>query len=703
MTRRLLVAVLLLSTLSFAQQPNDARAKLYAYIDDLAHQRLAARATEIAKIHTRSDADRRKAAVRERILRLIGGLPERRGAVAVKAFGSVSGEGFRVEKIAYESLPGFWVTADLYTPASGAGPFPAIVLAPGHGAGGKTENWSWGANFARNGILALAYDPIGQGERLQYYDVEKKASFIGNPTGEHGEANVGPMLIGDTIARYMVNDAMRGVDYLTSRKDVDGSRIGAFGCSGGGTMTAYFAALDDRVKAAAVACYFTSFKELLASNQGAQDAEQSIPHFIEEGMDFPDWAEAFAPKPYAVVSTESDMFPFAGARTTADEAKAFFKLYGADDKLQWITGPGGHGNLGPISPQILAFFTKNLKGAEPNPAFTPIRAAQTADMIVTPTGQVSTSIGGETVYSINRQRAAKVIPQLPALSSKGDVEKLQKRLRADILSLTGSMVKPGAASAAITVTGSEQRTVYHLENVSLKSDGDTTLDGVLAVGDVKLVALGGVATHPAVLILDDAMPLPEVDRLAKSGHIVMALTPRPTPVGAESIKSPYLGVFNLISLRAFLVGKTILGLRVDDVIRAVDSLVSRPDVDRNAISAYGNRASGMALLHAAVLDTRLSRVTIENILASYRMIVDQPVHRNVSEIVVPGILRHYDIGDLLTATHPRQVTLIHPQNALGETLTDADFQSLWPTVFQTARNVGAKDRIRFAQGLKDVQ
>ena len=228
----------------------------------------------------------------------------------------------------------------------------------------------------------------------------------------------------------MVNDAMRGVDYLTSRKDVDGSRIGAFGCSGGGTMTAYFAALDDRVKAAAVACYFTSFKELLASNQGAQDGEQSIPHFIEEGMDFPDWVEAFAPKPYAVVSTESDMFPFAGARTTVDEAKAFYKLYGSDDKLQWITGPGGHGNLGPISPQILAFFTKNLKGAEPNPAFTPIRAAQTSDMIVTPTGQVSTSIGGETVYSINRRRADAVIPKPSLLNNKNDIEKLQKKLPA---------------------------------------------------------------------------------------------------------------------------------------------------------------------------------------------------------------------------------------------------------------------------------
>ena len=71
-----------------------------------------------------------------------------------------------MEKVAYESLPGFWVTANLYVPANSSGRVPAIVLAPGHGAGGKSENWSWGANFARNGIVVLAYDPIGQGERM---------------------------------------------------------------------------------------------------------------------------------------------------------------------------------------------------------------------------------------------------------------------------------------------------------------------------------------------------------------------------------------------------------------------------------------------------------------------------------------------------------------------------------------------------------
>jgi cephalosporin-C deacetylase-like acetyl esterase len=637
---------------------NDARNQLHSYIDGIIRSQLEARKQTIARVQTRDAADRRKKDTREKILQLIGGLPEHSGRVAAKDFGMVSGDGFRVEKIAYESLPGFWVTADLYRPASGNGPFPAIVLAPGHGAGGKTENWSWGGNFARNGIVALAYDPIGQGERLQYYDAARKASFIGNPTGEHGEANVGPMLLGDTIARYMVNDAMRGVDYLSGRADVDSARIGAFGCSGGGTMTAYFAALDDRIKAAAVACYFTSFTELMASPQGAQDAEQSIPHFVQQGMDFPDWAEAFAPKPYAIVSTENDMFPFAGARTTVDEARRFYGLYGADDKIEWITGPGGHGNLGPISPQILAFFTKSLKGTAPDPPFTPMRLTNTADLIVTPSGQVSTSIGGETVQSINRKRAEMLIHHTAVSKSQ-----LQK----DIRQLTGSAVQAG--SGTLTVKSMEQRKGYRVETVSLKSDGDTELPGVLITPDRPGLK--------SAMLMMSSQPLPAagIEELVKANRIVLALQPRPTPVGTESIKSPYLGVFNLLSLRAFLAGKTILGIRVDDAIRALDALVARKDVNPKTIAAYGTGPMGMVLLHTAVLDSRISRLVLEDTLTSYRMIVDQPVHRNVSEVVVPGVLLHYDTSDLLDAAAPKTIVLVSPRDALGEPVTEAAYRA----------------------------
>ena len=119
---------------------------------------------------------------------------------------------------------------------------------------------------------------------------------------------------------------MRAVDYLLTRPEIDPNRIGALGCSGGGTMTALPAALDPRIAVAGVACYTTSFDTLLPT-VGPQDGEQSIPGFIAAGLDFPDWIELAAPRPYAVLSTYSDMFPFAGARTTVIEARRFYSLF----------------------------------------------------------------------------------------------------------------------------------------------------------------------------------------------------------------------------------------------------------------------------------------------------------------------------------------------------------------------------------------
>jgi len=115
----------------------DSRQKLAVYLDAIAENQLAARKQALAQIGNRADAERRKVVVREKLLGLIGGLPERKGPVAVRTFGTTAADGFRIEKI--ESLPGFWVTANLYVPSGGAGRFPAVILAPGHGAAGKVE------------------------------------------------------------------------------------------------------------------------------------------------------------------------------------------------------------------------------------------------------------------------------------------------------------------------------------------------------------------------------------------------------------------------------------------------------------------------------------------------------------------------------------------------------------------------------------
>jgi cephalosporin-C deacetylase-like acetyl esterase len=628
------LGALTLAGFLLAAESNEPRALLIRYLDSIANTHLEKRRQAIAQLHSRADVERRQVAFREKVLSLIGGLPTHSGPVAVTPFGAFSGDGYRVEKLAYESLPNFWVTANLYLP-EGFGPFPAVIIAPGHGAAGKLEDWSWGINLARNGIVALAYDPLGQGERLQYYDAERKASVVGNPTGEHGEANIPALLIGDNVERYMINDAMRGLDYLASRRDVDAGRLGAFGCSGGGTATAYLAALDPRVMAAATACYITSFEELLPSSTGVQDAEQSIPRFIENNFDLPDWVEAFAPKPYAIISTTEDMFPFAGAEKSYAEAKRIYSLFDAADKVQWFTGPGGHGNITPMGQKIMDFFTRNLKRSSVAPTFTAMKLEDRDSLRCTPTGQVATSLGGETVFSLNKKRADAIIAERAPISGK----ELQDAIRG----LASITAVPGGAPPRVDVTASEQRDGYKVETVVLHSDGGTTLPGFLAVPD-------GSGAKAAMLILGG-----DIEAFAKSGKIVLALSARPSPAGTESIKSPYLGPFNLLSLRAFLVGRTILGLRVDDAIRSMDWLCTRKDVDRSSITMLGTGPLGLVALHAAVLDSRITEVIEVDGLASYRSIVDEPLHRGVSEVVIPGVLRKYDTDDLVRAIKPRVV------------------------------------------------
>jgi cephalosporin-C deacetylase-like acetyl esterase len=637
----------------------------------------------MASITTREAAVRRQAEVRAKVLKLIGGLPERTPLNA-KVLGTTQLDGFRIEKVLFESQPGFFVTALLYVPDGASEKRAAVVMAPGHGPAGKASETSFAVAFARNGFVVLSYDPIGQGERLQYPDPEDPAkSLASRPTGEHGEAGLQPVLIGDAAARYWAWDGIRAVDYLAQRPEVNASRIGAFGCSGGGTITALTAALDQRIAATAVACYNTSFDTLLPSI-GPQDAEQSTPGFIAAGLDFPDWIELVAPRPYAAVATYSDMFPFAGARVTVAEARRFYALFdpsvtggspGVSDgkeaaiptgpalntdtankvplsaSLQFITGPGGHGALSPILGDILAFFVRNLQ-PEKDVASIKLPAANAgslpklpqAALQVTPTGQVRSSYpASETVSSLNRKRAQQLLSaKHPALHDAA----LKRAVRQAI----GATAQPGSAHfdrAALQAVSGE---------IKLNTPAGTPLRGHIAVPT-------STGKHPAVLMLvpDDIEGTGEIakknherfEQLAAQGNVVLAITPRPSYPGTDDMKSPMLGPFYLLSLRAELVGKTILGLRVDDAITAMDYLAQRTDVDGSQITAEGSGHMGTVLIHAALLDTRMAHATARDVLVSYRSLVEAPMPVGAPEDIVPGVLRRYDLPEVRSALGKR--------------------------------------------------
>ena len=681
---------------------NIGRTQLTQYLDDIAAKEAVARRATISSITTRAQAEARQREVRAKILTLIGGLPEKTSLNA-KVLGTTQADGFRIEKILYESQPNFPVTALLYLPDGKPGisnqKLPAIVVAPGHGFTGKATDYTFASTFARNGFAVLSYDPIGQGERLQYPDPsDASKTLLKASTGEHGEAGLQPTLIGDALARTFAWDGIRAVDYLTSRVEIDPSRIGAFGCSGGGTMTALLGALDARVQAIAVACYLTSFDTLLPA-LGPQDSEQSTPNFIASGLDFPDWVELAAPRPYAIISTAQDMFPYAGALATATESRRFYSLFDpasagtptnnptpgiptgptlnpdtsntipATANLQWITGIGRHGNLGPISGQIVSFFLTHLAHSDAQPILPPPSAPGTSPFAlpaslpkdalqVTPTGQVSVSYpGSETVHTLTLKRYA-TLPKPSPLT--------EPQLQQTIREVTHATIKPSDPSPINTqspaLVSPPEGDVHVRHRFTL-----ATAPSINIQAEFYRPADG---KHPVLIVLKDSLdPILEASRgdeikrfraLADAGTAVLVVAPRPSPPGIEETKASTLGPFYLTELRAELVGKTLLGLRVDDVIAAVNFTSGGTTVDPNQISAQASGHLGLVLLHAAVLDPRLKHITIDHTLESYKSLLEAPMPINAPEDILPGVLRHYDIPDLIKALGSR-VTVTNSQ------------------------------------------
>ncbi len=128
----------------------------------------------------------------------------------------------------------------------------------------------------------------------------------------------------------------------------------------------------------------------------------------------------------------------------------------------------------------------------------------------------------------------------------------------------------------------------------------------------------------------------EADRLAKAGHVVLVVTARGAG-GTEEIKASVLGDWNLLATRALLVGKTPLGLRLDDAVRAVDWLAARDAVDPKAISVYGGRDLGPTALHLGVIDDRVAwLVWADGSLTAFHMAVDQPIQRELPEVLRPA-------------------------------------------------------------------
>lgn len=562
--------------------------------------------------------------IRSKMAEMIGGLPEARGPLNAKVTGGFVRPGYRVENVVFDSLPGFRVTANLYIPTTGAGPFPAVLGVAGHSNNGKasaTYQHAW-ISLARRGYVVLAYDPPGQGERLEYYDPELGRGRVAVGTGEHIQAGLQCLLTGTAIARYFIWDGVRAFDYLTTRKEVDPKRIAVAGNSGGGTQAALLAPFEPRLAAVVSSCYMTRWKELM-DGPGPQDAEQILPGFLKAGLDFVDYVKAFAPKPFLMTSAVRDYFPIAGARATYEAAKAHYDSIDAPGRVSFFEYDDTHGWSQPRREAAYRFLDKHLKGIDAPAKEDPLETEPESLLYATPRGQLASSFGSETVFTINRGLASQMYGRRRALSLK-QPEELRKliveRLNVPAVSKVARTAPPGKATAILT-TG---------------------------------------------------VPKEDVEALRAAGFVVKTADAPAYAPGRSGYNAAYQA-----AAREWLYGRTLVGNHVAELQAAFAELRADAAVDPKRVLIWGKGNAGVAALIAAALEPEAAGVMAEQTVISWYAVTQWRMHEGMTSIIVPGVLKDFDLPDLVNLIAPRPMWLADPRTPTGARSVAVDYPPAW--------------------------
>ena len=670
------------------------REMLPNYLNRIAISLLEQRKRTVSQISAAAEVAKRKAYIRERMLSALGGLPERT-PLNPRVVGVLDRDGYRVEKVIFESQPQFYVTGNLYVPKSGQPPYPAVLFPLGHERGGK-PNPDWQhvlVSLARRGFVAFTWDTLGQGERAQFYDTDLETSKLGETgyTTEHTMIGAQCLLAGDNIARYTIWDGIRALDYLLSRREVDAARVACTGNSGGGTHTAYLSALDDRIGVAAPSCFITSWQRLLESI-GPQDAEQCLPPFLKDGLDHADFIYAFAPKPYIILSAIRDFFSISGARETYAETGHLYSLLEAPQKLAMFEADNTHGYSLPRRIAAYNWLSRWLKGSEDLAPEQEVKVEDEEVLRCTPSGQVATSLGGETVFSLNTKRVEQNKPRHVPLTNATAVAANRTEMQREVRRLIA--FEPGTSPLNVKPFGQIEGDGYVMEKFIYESEPGIIVPAVLFVPKMS------EGRKPAVVYVNDrgksaGASEGAVNQLVKRGFVVLAMDmrgcgeTRPPQNPDESNETyRYFGQYDS-AMRALLVGKTLVGMRAEDISRGVDLLASRPEVDAARIYGFGVGPGALTLLHEAVLDERIKELALVGMLDSYESVTTHRIHRNIYESLVPGALKVYDLRDLVAAIAPRPVWIVDAVDPLGKRVQTEEVRKEYARSLEAFKALGA--------------
>jgi len=300
---------------------------------------------------TKRQAEEWQKALRAKLIELIGGIPSARPPLRPVTLETRAFPGYRREKIVFDSRPGVSVLAYLLLPERAQPPAATVICVPGHGRGvddivgideqglERTDKAGYQHDFAiqvaEAGMAAVAIEPMAFGCRRDPINARQGLSRKGCEP-----AAGGALLIGETMIAWRVWDVMRTLDYVATRPELDASRVGCMGISGGGTATLFSAAVEPRLRAAMVSGYLNTFRDSIGSL--AHCIDNYVPGILN-WAEMHDIAGLIAPRPLFVESGEKDnIFPIAASIESFQHVREIYAIFQAADRVEQEVFPGEH-------------------------------------------------------------------------------------------------------------------------------------------------------------------------------------------------------------------------------------------------------------------------------------------------------------------------------------------------------------------------
>ena len=672
------------------------------YLSHLTNVAREKRKAVLASIQTKEQVRKRRATILARVWESIGGQLERTPLNA-RTVGKIQRNGYAIEKIIFESQPGVYVSANLYLPADASRPSPAVLSPLGHYPEGKSaRNYQHlFQNLARKGYAVFTFDPWGQGERQQFLDPVTGRSRYADPTQQHDKAGWPMVLLGATLAQHRVWDAVRALDYLESRPEIDTTRVGCVGHSGGATMTMFLCALEPRLRTAVmVEGHFRNFSHAHYDPPGGiGDAEQNLVGSLNSLIDKGDLIWAFAPRPALMCYTPEDGLSWVtpyyveSVHEIFEEAKAAYRILDAPESIQLFASFLPHNYDFFNRRETYRWLNRWLAQKDPGIEETEFDSSSPDALNCTTTGQVLTSLGGRSIVRVNADRASSL-----AVNRKPVTASSYMRVRSRLPDLLS--IPPKRSPLKVRILAARTQRDLDIQKFEFRSEPQIRIPGWFLTPHRKggrLPVILFITAHGKDELLDEAN---EMQTIARNGFAVCAVDLR--GFGATSPRFP-LAARNLYrdagasldtcySTASLVLGKPVLGQRVWDFIRCLDYLETRSDIDMARVYVWGVAEAGLSVLIGSAIDNRPRSILCERIITDFHSVLESSDYSAELSWFASGLLKEFDLPEIMAAVAPRSLWALNPVGPQNETLPESAIRVRFEPVTRSYSNLNSPER-----------